>query len=391
MSMLDGSMSPQTQQLLRRFGASHVDMTTWWVRTPPHWSCPACGRPKAELVRINKNGDLMCRLVEHHDHMADVLERKFREHSIAREHVVADDVAQEFAKRSATMVSAYDRTIICNDCNNSDPRAKALVAAPADFSFSPAEIRQFVSAQPNQDHEINVGEARRVWKECRPSFDLRMKIIDRIASIAANNEHWFQRSDLEARPDFIERRSNVSARHFNYFGDLSVLCGTKKKAPAEASAWRQIRRPQPKHKPNPREIEHLAKVSSKKMWEHVADDWSCPGCERTKVEVIRKRTRDGQWVFPLEMMALYTDSNSKRRSIHFCADCGNTAKSLGKEAVLLAETSHNTYACHVKLSELSAVIRSQPHSQHNINDETIETVLDAIVRRLQADESVGPF
>lgn len=386
-AILDGAMSPQTQMLLHQFGVSHVDMTIWWVRTPQSWSCPACGRPKAELVRVNKNGELMCRLVEHHDHMADVLERKFREHSIARDHVVADDIAQEFATRSATMVSAYDGTIICNDCNNADPKAKAMVGAPADFSFSPAEIRQFVSAQANRDHGINAEEAKRLWEDCRPSFELRMKIIDRIASIAANNEHWFQRSHLDARPDTIEQRATISARHFNYFGDLGVLCGTKRAVPPEASAWRKVRRPQPKGKPSPQEIEHIAKVSHKKRWDLVENDWVCPGCNRSKWHIIRRRSRDNRWAFPLESLLLYnSDAKNNRKSCYLCADCADAAKFLGKEAVLLAGTNHGTYANHVGLRDLSAMIRPQKYGYHNFDLNAVEAVLHRIVERLLADE-----
>lgn len=182
---LDGAMSPQTVRLVEKFGAKKADMTLWWAMTPQSWVCPACDRSKPELVRLNKNGDLMCRLVEHHDHMGDVLQTQFQRHSVSRDKVVATDLAEEFAKRSAAMVSAYDNTIICNDCNNADPRAKKIIGAPDDFSFSPAEIRQFISVRANEPHEILPDEATRVWKSCAPSFTLRMEIIDRIAEIAA--------------------------------------------------------------------------------------------------------------------------------------------------------------------------------------------------------------
>lgn len=43
----------------------------------------------------------MCHLHEHHDHMKEVLERKFNEMAIMKSVVVADDVCQDFAKRSS--------------------------------------------------------------------------------------------------------------------------------------------------------------------------------------------------------------------------------------------------------------------------------------------------
>lgn len=70
---LDGVMSPLTRELAGRFGTQSVDMTFGWACTPMDWLCPACGRAKPEIVRLNTNGHLMCRLVEHHDHMKDLV------------------------------------------------------------------------------------------------------------------------------------------------------------------------------------------------------------------------------------------------------------------------------------------------------------------------------
>jgi hypothetical protein len=132
----------------------------------------------------------MCRLVEHHDHMKDLLLRKFQSISASLQRVLADEAAEDFAKRSAPMVSAYDNTVICNDCNNADTAAKKLVKAHSSFSFSPQEILAFVIAAPNAEHRIDQAVATRIWEENRSTFELRVKIVERIAEIAAKNEHW---------------------------------------------------------------------------------------------------------------------------------------------------------------------------------------------------------
>lgn len=76
---LDGVMSPLTRLLATRFSTEGVDMDQLWAYTPMDWACPACGRTKEAIARPNKNNQLMCRLVDHHDHMKDLLEKVFDE------------------------------------------------------------------------------------------------------------------------------------------------------------------------------------------------------------------------------------------------------------------------------------------------------------------------
>lgn len=129
LTSLDGVMSPLSTALTVRLGSMRFDMNSWWVKTPQNYLCPACGREKIDLARLNTKQEIMCHLVEHHDHMQDVLKRRFQEISVKREVVVADEHAEKFAKYSATMISAYENTLICVDCNNADVMAKKASAA----------------------------------------------------------------------------------------------------------------------------------------------------------------------------------------------------------------------------------------------------------------------
>ena len=104
-SGLDGVMSPLTKAMVESYGCTGVDMDMLWAYTPTSWKCPSCQRTKVEIARPNKNGDLMCRLVEHHDHMKDLLLRKFQNISASMERVLADEAAEGFAKRSAPMTT----------------------------------------------------------------------------------------------------------------------------------------------------------------------------------------------------------------------------------------------------------------------------------------------
>ncbi|WP_288823974.1 hypothetical protein [uncultured Paraburkholderia sp.] len=123
----DGVMSPLTRELAGRFGTESVDMTFGWACTPMDWVCPACRRGKPEIVRLNTNGHLMCRLVEHHDHMKDLVKDEFERQCKLQKTIVADEFAKRFATRASPMISAYDNAIICDDCNAADPKAKGAV------------------------------------------------------------------------------------------------------------------------------------------------------------------------------------------------------------------------------------------------------------------------
>ncbi|MGF6997136.1 hypothetical protein P3T25_005512 [Paraburkholderia sp. GAS32] len=93
------------------------------------WACPACGRSEPQIAQLNANGSLMCRLVEHHDHMKDPVKTEFERECKSRKVLLADGIGERFAERASQMVSAYANAIICDDCN----------AADRNFSFSPQE------------------------------------------------------------------------------------------------------------------------------------------------------------------------------------------------------------------------------------------------------------
>lgn len=222
-SLFDGVMSLQSQKLKDAFGASGFNMTQLWALTPQTWVCPCCNRSKPEIVRVDKNNELSCWIVDHHDHMQELLKKRFFEISSSLNEIVADRDAEDFAKRSSSMVSSFDNVAVCGDCNNVDAKAKKLVRAHPYFSFSPFEIKEFVIARPNLPHEINTQVAQRIWNEHIDTFKLRLKIVDRIAQIAATNQHWFQKVSITLQPDyFYSFRHQIGSRIYD------LLTGPKK-------------------------------------------------------------------------------------------------------------------------------------------------------------------
>lgn len=362
---LDGEACPQTLRIHEQLNAHGFALNSWWAITKPEWNCPACKRGKTAIARLDRHGRLMGKLVEHHDHMQDVLERLFIYASQARDSVVADQRAQSFVKRAAPLLSAYDRTVICIDCNNVDARAKKLVAAPADFSFSPAEIATFVVARSNQDHEIDVQRANAAWDAARATFGLRMKVAKRLAEIAASDEHWHQEAPLEARPDRIEALARMSAALYGMsFVPENRLYATGQKRP-DPTVWRRRTAPSPTRPPTQNEVDHVARVAYPQFWQLVAEDWSCPCCSRKKRELVRPN-KQNQWCFNIQTR--YFASPNGRVNVMVCRDCQMVAGHLDAEAGSRAGVG-------VSLDEVRRVIVARPHALHSVNDQEAQCVV----------------
>ncbi|WP_057395453.1 hypothetical protein, partial [Ralstonia solanacearum] len=336
-TQLDGVMSPLTRTLVERFEATGVDMTLAWACTSTTWSCPACGRTKPDIVRLNSNGHLMCRLVEHHDHMKDLVQEEFERQCKAQQVVVADESAKRFAARASQMVSAYDNAIICDDCNAADPAAKGAAGTHRDFSYSPQEISRFVRPRPNLPHEIDVDEAMRIWQQHEETFLLRLKIVSRIAAIAATNSHWYQELPLGQRAAYVYRHAEYLASCYGAPGAIYELAGDKRRpTPADVSAWRSVLQKRPHKRPRPEDIDYVAKVTCAKHWGAVDEAWCCPACQRAKHETVRQSNAGG-WTFRLSDRSFYAPGeryDSKRAVV--CWDCGELASHVGKEAYLTA-------------------------------------------------------
>lgn len=381
---LDGVMSPLTRELAERFGAEAIDMTLAWAWTPMDWICPACGRSKPEIVRLNGNGHLMCRLVEHHDHMKDLVKAEFERQCKSKKVIVADETAKRFASRASQMVSAYDNAIICDDCNAADPAAKRMVGTEKDFSYSPQEIRQFVRPRPNLPHEIDQDEAARIWHGNIETFKLRLKIVERIASIAATNTHWYQELPISQRAETVYNHAEYFDRTSGAPGAIYELAGDKRREPsADLSSWRRVIHKPPHQRPRSEDVDYLAKVTFAKNWNSVADSWRCPACDRGKHETVRKSNK-GDWTFLLSDRSFYAPGeryNGKRATV--CGDCGLLASQLGKEACLAAGVpNESNYAQFLSVSEISLVVRPQAHGRHNVKNDVADELVVRLIDRI---------
>jgi len=382
---LDGIMSPLSRELAQRFdvGTDAIDMTLAWAWTPIDWACPACRRGKRDIARLTEKGKLMCRLVEHYDHMADLVEAEFERQCKEHGTIVADEFGKEFAKRASQMVAAYDNTIICDDCNTADPRAKRDVNTHKDFSYSPQEIGEFVRARPNVPHEIDREQAKRIWFEQAATFKLRLTIVKRIAAIAATNSHWYQEVPRTQRAEQIYAHAVNLARHYGSVSSLYDLAGYKRPPPVEVSAWRKLKHQKPRRTPKMEDLDYIAKVSSAKSWGRVENTWKCPGCRRAKSETVRLSNKN-KWVFDTFEPSFYAPTERYGTlKIIVCQDCSSVATGIGREACLaLGVTNESAYAKFVKLEELGMVAVAHPHRQHNIDNDQADDLVMRLIERV---------
>lgn len=379
MTGIDGELSKATLDLLANWGASKADMNRWWVRTDANWGCPCCGRKKSEIVRLNKHGQLICHLHEHHDHMKDVLKKLFEESATKREFVMADETSKKFVERAAFGLAAHDNTVICSDCNIAEGQAKIRMGAPEHFSFSPAQIAQFILPVANQPHQVDDAILRAIWVSAKPTYDLRIKMAKRFADIAATKQDWYQSSRQTAKQ--TQNLANTWYRKYQ----LSVSsndCPESKlySAPKKTndSSWRTKARRTNKSVPTNNDITLLKRTSNaQSAINQLPEGWICPSCNRTKFECVRP-SKNKKW----SLIAKGTAAYGKK----LCNDCYTTATELGKEVReslnLTDQLAHISPAELVTLDELKQMFKQPlPHNQHQHNNDYINELLPTLEER----------
>ena len=85
-------------------------------------------------------------------------------------------------------------TLICNDCNTAEGKAKGRLGdlIPSYFSFSPREITRFIRVQPNRMHGIDDEAVREVWNEVARDVADRLAFLDILAGRLRAGGHRIQ-------------------------------------------------------------------------------------------------------------------------------------------------------------------------------------------------------
>jgi len=380
---LDSEYSLSTQKLKRIFKANGVHINKWWVRTDPSWMCSVCKRAKKQIVKINKHGDLSGQLHEHHDHMADFLKLEFDKISSKREVRIADNDADKFISRISFGLAAYENTLVCSDCNKADADAKKIVKAHKYFSFSPKDIASFIIVKDNCEHTINEQKAIDCYISQKSVYKRRLELAAYIASIAADNDHWYE----ESRINSIESIYWNSNRNMRIYG-IDELPGfnedllfQSKQYKSDLSQWRRKNRLS-KYKPTQGDIEHMANTRGEK-WNKLDDDWKCPICDRSKESCVTK-TKKGTWLFnTVGKSFLDTSSLNWCTTKTICDSCHKVYTLLQKEVDVngvLSYTHHNIIS-EIELKK--SILKVYSHNSHDVNNSYVDNILKDLTLRIE--------
>lgn len=152
--------------LLKKHNCEDFGAISGFFETDEFWCCPCCHRQKSEIARRDKNGNLFCQFVWHHDHMGDLSDRFpfHREGLTWQEARPLDSVRNNFKR--------FDDILICGDCNVIDGNAKRAIGAPSAFSFTPYEISTFIIVRENQGHALDKDKAAEAYRHASPSLEV---------------------------------------------------------------------------------------------------------------------------------------------------------------------------------------------------------------------------
>jgi rubredoxin len=378
----DGKWSPGVRAAMERFSARGLDLNERWAETRQDWRCPACQRSKAEILRVTESGILLARLDLHHDHLGDFIKSELKARFGAKwgtEGPPGAARAEEIAER---LLIRFAWTNLCVDCNGADAAAKrAIKAIHADFSFSPAEIAEFIAANPNAPHIIDFDSARAVWDRCAPMFRARhalaVTILDAIS-----------RGELEGSPGiFVQPPTFLrggSVRFLTAYADPGLLAEISRTeqtllARSLSNDGVNSKNPRVAHPtvapPTDEEFAAYDGGGSPKPWAETDETWRCPICERSKREILLRGKGARPWHGRLHQFrdfAFREDDDgavvgvSGHNDFLVCSGCVDVLSELkqrhpqfrGREHVLASR-------------DLKTLIRAAPNARHDVDWEAL--------------------
>ncbi|KWT67500.1 hypothetical protein APY04_1859 [Hyphomicrobium sulfonivorans] len=353
---------------------------SWWVKTPDDWSCPCCRRIKPELLRAGRAGQALGILTSHHDHFRDLLDNIVAEQIRAVQRIEGsiDESARQFIRRFANGLVRFDDVVICQDCNNADAEAKRIVAAPAHLSFTPAEIAEFILIKPKAPHEINQERARSVAVVAKKHFARRQKLAESLARLVLTGEHWHEIIPKHLLPSAINHGIEARMRSFGIRElarwDVAEKLLTPRQARGNIAGWRAKKHiaAQP---PSESEIEYV-RLDQRQSWLSVPDDWRCPGCNRSKTQAIRP-TNQNRWIFRAFPTRFNAGQSGGNNGPIVCDACCQVVKHIGIEARNDPEIGPWPVP-FLSLDDLQAIIRPQPHSLHNVENDRLNDLFERL-------------
>lgn len=406
----DGKWSRQTKHAMERFQARGLDLNENWALSRPLWTCPACGRYKSEIFRLNARNILLAKLELHHDHLRDVISKRAVELFGADWHATAPADARLVVDRIRELVTRFSFALICSECNSADAAAKTQLREEVDsrFTFTAEEIGRFVTSKPNAQHSVDIETARAMWNEQKPGFQHRLELTDQLlvsarSGLLTRNHKGL--ADANAVMSAMDTSGLLSGAFYRETEDsqrAGLLSVFRAEFLARSTSKDSARLVQTGRKPapvqEPTEEEYRSYVSpTAKRWDATPDDWTCPICARQKRQVLRMSNAK-KWSGSIREIRMFTDeqdedaianrlmlypnfSNEKfvgqTATLEACSDCANVA-------ILVGQRDRSLVYPILSPDDIRASITAiAPHTAHEID-------YDTAIARARANEPYGP-
>jgi rubredoxin len=366
-------------------GATDVEVNSIWIAAPPSWCCPCCGRAKRECARRGIMGQMLGKLVAHHDHIEDYIDVVLTERSSEQSMEGASSKdASKFIRRGMDLFARFDRVVVCEDCNNADANAKNGVAADRYFTFTPREISSFIVAKPNTVHEIDNVAVSRAYARAKPLYDRRVTSLRRLAEQALNGLSWYEPVDFLDLESEITRSACQALKMFGLHDArewmLREMFFPKRKIDRKhAPAWRT------KHVPaqrTPNESEIAFVIAGNQSYEMLPQDWVCHCCARRKRDSIRWSQNSKKFMFVVGTRNVRDDNAPHgKRSVEVCEACGHVFQQCSKELrTYLGEVAP---AYPVTIDDVRGIIRPKPYSMHEVDGDAAQALIDRLVSQFK--------
>ncbi|GAA4417991.1 hypothetical protein GCM10011450_09430 [Advenella faeciporci] len=382
LTLLDGPNSPLSRQIKLYHGLDTFEMNGNWIGTAQDWRCPCCNRSKFEISRVGNKKQILAKLVEHHDHMSEALKDAFHQVFVNTKISQHTSTGLALVERMATAFAAYDRVLVCEDCNNADTRAKTLLsqydkANLKHQSFSISQIRLFIRIHSHAPHQIDEKNLKDIWTTVRPAYIARMRLIFEVAKAAATQDHWYEKYPPGLIP--VPTLENRNIPDFKWLSSETLHRALKKEMISHYSDWSRWRTEQKKTRLTPPENYEaiiLSQGGSARMWRELDHSWHCPICERQKHQTVKyENGRVGfQTHAPTYRSILWRDIS------RICMDCCAVVKSMAWELKKGFGVAINcTFDC-ITPNQLRSIITARPYSPPLIDPLKAKTLIDIYIQ-----------
>lgn len=379
LDLLDGVGSPLSCEIKKHHGVELFEMNRNWVETSQYWRCPCCERGKFEISRVGGKGQILAKLVEHHDHMEDALKAAFHKVFVESGTDIPTSTGLAMIERMAPAFSSYARVLICEDCNNADASAKKILT-DGGFrvewqSFSIGQIRQFINVGGHVSHDVDKSRVMALWQLVRPAYVARMKLVYEVAKAAVLQDYWFEKYPvgMVAVPTLsngYHRYGGLELMDAEAFSREMAMNNVVHQA--NWSRWRTESKPVGNIPPENYLAMLLSLPGCERMWNELEGSWKCPICERSKFEVVKfmKGEVTFQTHFPTRISAAWKDIEQ------ICMGCCSVVKAMKWEL----EKGHGvnvgaTFSC-ITPDQLRSIIMARPHSSPLVDKQKAQKLID---------------